>query len=405
MTAGPVPFRSGRVFSRSILGLALVWGMPATPGRAADGPDVPAWVEFAQDFRGKRFDIRTMKIDGANAEQLVRPEDAGLRITIPAGTGKPGPVGVATQFGVRGDFEITAGYQILKAAEPTEGYGVGVSVFVQADTPTRDEITAEWSILPKEGERQTSTWITDDANGKRQFKPARRPSKSRTGRVRIVRKGGDVEVAFSEGIETSFTTLRTVPFGTADLKSVRLTANTGWSGSPVDLRLIDLKVRAESLPGYSQPLPTPAKPSTLWAVAAGVAVLVALGGGVWWKASRSRQAVAPAGDDWGDGELARLERIVSAFARDHPEAEALVVPPLFQFSLHDGKIHGPFLIFERLDREKAKAVGSSWKEIRERVTRRYEGAYRAGLREGAFVFRDGSGDSVTRRYQDGEPAG
>ena len=386
--------------------LVLAWHGPAPSGvRADDGPPL---VEFSQDFRGKRFDIKTLKLDGGNAEQMVRPEDKGLRITVPAGLGKPAPIGIATQFQVQGDFEITASYEILKAVEPKDGYGVGVTLTFGAATPGKEEVTAEWSSIPKLGDTLTTTWITVGEDGKRRFQPTRRAARARSGQLRLSRSGAVVEASFAEGPGAAFVPLKRVEFGTADLAVVRLGANTGWSDAPVDLRLNDLRVRAAALPGYSEPTtPVARGASILWVGGGVLAAVAALAGAIWWRASSLRGATGapdrPSADAWGGAELARLEALASEFAKGHPKAEALVVPPLYQFALRDGKLHGPFIVWEDVDRAGMKDLGASWKELRERLPRRFEGGFRGGRRDGPFLRRSPSGETEARRYRDGEP--
>ncbi|HEY2159242.1 MAG TPA: hypothetical protein VGH33_26680, partial [Isosphaeraceae bacterium] len=164
-----------------------------------------------------------------------------------------------------------------------------------------------------------------------------------------------------------------------------------------------------ALPGYTEPPASVASGhSGLWVAAAVIAAVAGLGGAVWWRAASLRAATeapaGPAADGWGGAELARLEALASGFAEAHPKADALVVPPLYQFALRDGKLHGPFMVWEDLDREGMKDLGASWKEVRERLPRRFEGGFRAGHRDGPFVARTPAGGMESRRYRDGEPA-
>src|SRR4051812_45478929 len=93
------------------LGLALLVG---AAGGARAGP--PEWKStFHQD-------LRTAALDNPNLRPLgekVRFEPAGLRISLPAGRGKLPTTGLSTTFQVRGDFEITLSYEVLKAEQPT----------------------------------------------------------------------------------------------------------------------------------------------------------------------------------------------------------------------------------------------------------------------------------------------
>jgi hypothetical protein len=56
--------------------------------------------------------------------RLVR---RGLTSPSPCLRGSPG---LEIKTTLRGDFEITAGYELLRADQPKEGYGVGFELFV-----------------------------------------------------------------------------------------------------------------------------------------------------------------------------------------------------------------------------------------------------------------------------------
>ena len=52
----------------------------------------------------------------------------GLHIRIPAGLRNPEAMGIATRFQVRGDFEITATYEMIQADTPIRGYGLAATL-------------------------------------------------------------------------------------------------------------------------------------------------------------------------------------------------------------------------------------------------------------------------------------
>ena len=101
-----------------------------------------------------------LKLVGGDAREFVKTEEDGLHIRMPAGLDKPLPVGVAPRFRIHGDFEITASYAIVKADKPVRGYGLAVTLCVETDTDNAEAVTIERGIIPKEGERFTSTRIS-----------------------------------------------------------------------------------------------------------------------------------------------------------------------------------------------------------------------------------------------------
>jgi hypothetical protein len=273
-------------------------GLPSQASAGQDdraGPDsAHLTAEFHQDFRGEKFDYKALKLAGGNAEQLVKAERGGLRILMPAGINNPAGVGVVPRFQIHGDFEITVAYTILKADAPIRGYGLSVGVWAETGTPNNDAVTVERGIIPKEGERYTSTRVSGEGPPEvRKYDVRRAPAQSRSGKIRLERAGSMVTASYAEGKEP-FRVIRRVELGPEDLTMVRVGAETGVSDHSIEIRLEDLTIRAEGLPGFASPPPAP--PGFPWGLAAGSgAGLALLGAAVWWLAAAKRsRSHAPA---------------------------------------------------------------------------------------------------------------
>ena len=76
-------------------------------------------------------------MDGPDLDDVVRPDPAGLRITLPADRPQNFAVAVVSKFSLVGDFEVTGSYELLSATQPKEGYGVGVCLWVATDPGRR----------------------------------------------------------------------------------------------------------------------------------------------------------------------------------------------------------------------------------------------------------------------------
>ena len=220
-------------------------------GPAADSGRLTA--EYHQDFRSGKFDYKTLRLVGGSAEELVKAETEGLRIRMPAGVHNPAAVGVVPRFRVRGDFEITATVAIVNADNPVRGYGVAATLWAETDTPTEEAVTIERGIIPREGDRFTSTRVSGPQTN-RKYDVRRAIAKSRKGKIRMERVGSTVTTSYADG-DQPFRKLRTVELGHEDLTMVRAAAETGVSDHAVEISLEDLTIRAEALPGY-----VPAKP-------------------------------------------------------------------------------------------------------------------------------------------------
>jgi hypothetical protein len=252
------PGAVGRWMSITILSLVCL-GPASLFGQAQVGPGDKGGVapalesrrltaEYRQDFRGGKFDNKTLRLVGGNAEELITTEPEGLRIRMPAGRKNPAPVGVVPRFRIHGDFEITATFAILKADDPIRGYGVAATLWAETDTPNDEAVTIERGIIPNEGERFTSTRISGPQEN-RKYDVRRARAKARSGKIRMERVGSTVTTSYADG-DQPFRKLRTVELGPEDLTLVRAAAETGVSDHAVDVRFEDLTIRAEALPGY-----------------------------------------------------------------------------------------------------------------------------------------------------------
>ena len=58
----------------------------------------------------------------AAAAESIKSEPEGLRITLAANRRTAEPVGLATTFPIKGNFEITVRYSLLTADQPQAGW-------------------------------------------------------------------------------------------------------------------------------------------------------------------------------------------------------------------------------------------------------------------------------------------
>ena len=100
-------------------------------------------VDIAQDFHGGASRQTRGKLAGRGAAALVRPEDAGLRVTVPTGQTPGDAIGVVIGPIVRGDFDISCGYEIINIEKPIAGWGVGFEMFIMTATPTQEAFALE----------------------------------------------------------------------------------------------------------------------------------------------------------------------------------------------------------------------------------------------------------------------
>jgi len=258
------------------VGVAIWLGLGTTDGPTGK-PDSASQVpgnlkaEFHQDFRN--FDVNQQQVLRAVGTE-VYPEDRGVRITLPAGQGVLPHTGFVTNFPVRGDFEMTLAYEILKEETPAKGYGVGIAMLAEIDS----EKKLSFSL----GRRLRT-------NGMVSFTGSRKamPSISTSGKLRLRRVGSVVHYLAADGSNSEFVELEEMEVGTADLQFVRVAGTAGESESGLDARLLDFTIRAEELPGMPELESSHESGWKIWVV---VALAVVVSAGVVLVMRRGRQA-------------------------------------------------------------------------------------------------------------------
>jgi hypothetical protein len=295
----------------AVLGLAAPLAAPAAP------PPV-----FSYDFRGARPLVAPLDYAGKDAATFIKPEEGGLRITLPAPREKAEATGIALTEPVSGNFEITVGYELLPTDKPQPASWTGLEVYLMTATPTKEAVGLYRIVSPDKGDGYQCTRMTT-IDGQRQYRHQVYEAGGKTGHVRLTRTGGEVTFWAAEGAADDFRDLGRYDLGPDDLKLVRIGAHSGRRTEPVDLRIVDLKVRSEQpitgpVPAFDPSAPpTTASPGLRkgWLIAGGlVGLLVALSLlGTWLYVRRSR----PAG--------ARTPSLPAPDEREGPEA---TVPPI-----------------------------------------------------------------------------
>jgi hypothetical protein len=187
---------------------------------------------------------------GPSAEQCVRFEPEGLRITL-QGHPNDGPgTGVGTHLAVKGDFEITVSFEILKEPEPEETTGNGTRFAVMINMPERCVARINRGVHADGG---TEFWAFSIVWDKVADREQRRNSNSKqtvtkTGRLRIVRSSSDLTFYGAEGANDFTLVGERKGFGAQDLDNVALVGQVVGPKAALDVRFTDLRIRAESLP-------------------------------------------------------------------------------------------------------------------------------------------------------------
>lgn len=203
---------AGRIFVVA-LAVLVAAGLSPNPVRAQAKKADELTDGFYLDFRVKHELPPGFAYFGPDPMDVTRFEKEGLRITFPPKRRIADRVGVESRERIRGDFEITTTYQILKADQPIMGHGVGVELFIATDSPTKEELAVFRVARVREGQVYLTSRATMDEAGKRGYRTRSFPAEVKSGRLRITRVGGEATLWAADGDADEFIELNRVDLG------------------------------------------------------------------------------------------------------------------------------------------------------------------------------------------------
>lgn len=244
-------------------------------------------AEFMQDFRGRPYDVRSFRPFGSNTHRAIRTEFQGLRI-CPIDADSRLPVGLVARFGVRGDFEITMSFEILRIDKPAGGNGAGVSIYISAASLTQEGATLGRFLRPHGEQVFLCHRASTPLGEQRKHEGKRVPTTALSGNLRLVRRGTALSYQAAEGNRSEFQELYQTEWCREDLDTVRFAADNGGSSTVVDVCIQSVSIRADEF-GPARAAPQPAR----WPIGMTtcLAVILLATGGLWlwlrWRRGRS----------------------------------------------------------------------------------------------------------------------
>ena len=241
---------------------------------------------YDQSFLDKNYDFRWLRVDApGGATSLVTPDPRGVRTTVPAQFANS--VAIETKFGIHGDFDLWAAYEILSIQTPLTGFGVGPELLVKP--PGDWDKTASLSRFARPKDNVYSACSVRKIGDETKVIGRWPATTAKKGTLRLVRTGATLHYLVAEGDSQEFREIYQEEFGTEDMQMARIAAITGGSSQAVDILWKNLKVRAESLPGLPSSTPVSANRNGIRLALTGVVLLALVGAIVWWRAaSRGR---------------------------------------------------------------------------------------------------------------------
>lgn len=215
--------------------------------------------EIHADFRGKPAP-KELQLMGKPPQEFLKEEPEGYRITLPDTWIHPfGGVGYRTRFGIKGDFQITAAFEILKADVPQKGYGVGAMLFLNQEEPRNCTASLARVVRANNNQIVFLEHVYKNKDGKNVY--VEHKCKDTKLRLRMKRVDKALYYYWAPGFEgDNFEQIRVVQdFGDGDLTAARINAITGREPCNVDVRFISLHIGSGGLqkdPNVA-PLPPP----------------------------------------------------------------------------------------------------------------------------------------------------
>ena len=217
--------------------------------------------DFDQSFKGVQPDRKDLALSGLDAEKCIKYEAEGLRITLPAGYPRARPdVGVVTRFPVRGDFEITLDYEILQELGPAESDSSGArfGLTLALSTPAINSATLTRKTSATEIDYIAWRSVSMEPDGPTEAAAKTFKTMAKSGRLRLVRNESTMLFCVAEGAEQEFKLLDKTSIRHEDLRNIRVFGTTGDKNASLDVRVTNLRIRADAFPDAGQTLTAPA---------------------------------------------------------------------------------------------------------------------------------------------------
>ncbi len=219
------------------------------PADASLSTAVQSPGRFVWDFR-QGVDERNMAFLPDSSHQEVRkstPE--GFRCTLPPGFNPIRYCGLRLRFDLRGDFEVTASYEILSLPPGVRGSHPGVKLTVR---DAHEEVAMMERQHLHDGREIVNAYRSWPEGGKKRYDVRAMPTDARSGRMRLERSGTTIRFLSAVGDSEEFVELWATEFPPNDIEQIDLAAQTGAAPTGIDMVWTDLDIQADALVGIAE---------------------------------------------------------------------------------------------------------------------------------------------------------
>ena len=219
------------------------------PGESLENAPVTTPGRLEWDFR-KGFDQQNMKLlMGGGAPAVCTASTEGVRCTIPPGVERVRPCGVELGFGLRGDFQITARYQIFSLPPGNPGGFPGLKISLW-------DANGEWAQMVRLNRADAGDIFTAhhrEVGGQVGSGTGHTvPTSVTEGKLSLRRSGNTLHYLVTIDETEELVELRTVDFSPDDVTKIQLASQTRGSVGGIDMVWQDLHVEADAVLGLAE---------------------------------------------------------------------------------------------------------------------------------------------------------
>jgi hypothetical protein len=244
--------------------------------------------DFHQDFRKNPTKPGVLKFMGKNAKKLIQFKQGGVHFAFPANKGGQTPVGIGPRFKLRGDFTITAAFEILQEAEPAPD-SAGLNLHIYIDTNTTHGATVLRSYKPGKGIQLIAHELTrgSDGKGKHVFHPIGAATKFAKGQLQLKRVGKKLAYLTAGAEGSAFQQFYETEWVTEDVRQIRVGGTNSKAATPFAFRILALDIKSDEMPTYAVAPEAGSLLPVILTIIVLVVVIAAAGVGIWkWRKSK-----------------------------------------------------------------------------------------------------------------------
>jgi hypothetical protein len=247
------------------------------------------------NFRERANSLAPFSLFGPEMEKVAKSEPQGLRITMQEGRNNPDAVGISLPFRIRGDFDVTLGFELLNVGAPLHRHGAGIGFRLGFDAPSSLAAIIARFKRPH-GHDFAAHKVLTGPDGQEQYLENKHvPTNAPAGKLRLARKGTRVRYYAAE--DGDFHLFHTIKFGTNDVVDFQVFFTTITNPIALDARLTELVIEADEFPEGKPSAQAsfgkitggePVSRSTWTMAVMGLLTLVAMATVGWWVFTRKR---------------------------------------------------------------------------------------------------------------------